>query len=59
MTYRRALLLSTLSSLALTASPAFAQNQDPPAEQTQTIDEQVASGETLIVHRHPPQQPDA
>ncbi len=49
MIYRRALLLSTLSSLALTASPAFAQNQDPPAEQTQTTEEQVATGDTLIV----------
>ena len=49
MIYRRALLLSTLSSLALTASPALAQNQDPPAEETQTTEEEAAAGEMIIV----------
>lgn len=49
MIYRRALLLSTLSSLALTSMPAFAQNQDPPAGQTQTTEEQEATGDMIIV----------
>jgi iron complex outermembrane receptor protein len=45
----RLLLLTTLSSLALAAAPAAAQNQDPPAEQTDTEQEDVATGETIIV----------
>lgn len=49
MICQRALLLSTLSSVALGSSPAFAQNQDPPSEQTQTTDEQAASGDAIIV----------
>ena len=45
----RALLLSTLSALAFAAAPAAAQNQEPPAEQTDTEQADVATGETIIV----------
>ncbi len=45
----RALLLSTLSSLAFAAAPAAAQNQDPPTEETETTQEEAATGETIIV----------
>jgi iron complex outermembrane recepter protein len=51
----RSLLLSTLSSLALAAAaPAFAQNQEPPAEvaaadEPGTTEQEVAADETIIV----------
>ena len=47
--HSRLILLSTLSSFALAAAPAAAQNQDPPAEQTDTEQEDVATGETIVV----------
>jgi iron complex outermembrane receptor protein len=49
MIYRRALLLSTLPVLAFASRPAFAQNQEPPAEQAETSEEDVASGDAIIV----------
>jgi iron complex outermembrane receptor protein len=42
-------LLSGISAAALSATPAAAQNQDPPAEQAETTDAQVASGSAIIV----------
>lgn len=42
-------LLSGISAAAFSAAPAFAQNQDPPAEQTETTEEQVAQGTAIIV----------
>ncbi|MBA3678167.1 MAG: TonB-dependent receptor [Sphingosinicella sp.] len=50
----RAFLLTTLSSLALTAMPAAAQNQSPPAEVAAaddpgTTNEEVAPQDTIIV----------
>ena len=49
MTHRIAWLLSGLSATALAASPAAAQNQDPPAEQEETTQAQVAEGSAIIV----------
>jgi iron complex outermembrane recepter protein len=46
--FSRAALLSGLSSLAF-AAPALAQNQDPPAEPTETTQGQVASADAIIV----------
>ncbi|TFI58342.1 TonB-dependent receptor [Sphingomonas parva] len=45
----RASLFSSLSTLALLAAPAAAQNQDPPAEQAETTQADVASGDAIIV----------
>ncbi len=47
--FSRAALLTTLSSLALAAAPAWAQNQDPPGEPLETTDEQIAAGDTIVV----------
>jgi iron complex outermembrane receptor protein len=47
--FSRAALLTTISSMAFAAAPALAQNQDPPGEQTETTEEAVASGSTIIV----------
>jgi iron complex outermembrane receptor protein len=46
--FARTALLTTLSPIAFTA-PALAQNQDPPAEQTETTQQDVASGDAIIV----------
>ena len=47
--FTRIALLTGLSSMALAAAPAWAQNQDPPGEPAETTEEQIASGETIIV----------